>query len=375
MKFLATKANFIVPASAFLMLSVAQAQVIEFDLAKNSLTIPVLRANSTSLYNVVLLLGADGRLTPTSYSTKPADIVGSWALGASTITFSAEGTWSQTQASVSGSEADQIKKQEWPGSESGGTYSWNQTTGDLKITCPIGDTNGSAGFSDLYSGGFTSYKGSPIGTCSGVNETRKITVQGNSMSLSTIDGSFTASKVASSVSDAQAQVIEFDLAKNSLTIPVLRASSTSLYKVALILGADGRLTPTTYSSKPDAIVGSWALDAATITFSADGTWSLSQTVLPGSEADQIKNQVWAGIESGGTYSWNQTTGDLKITCPIGDTNGSDGFSGLYSGGFTGYKGSPIGTCNGANETRKITVQGNAMTLTTSDGTVTATKTQ
>ena len=197
MKFSKMKASLLAVASFTLSVTGAYAQTIEFDLAKGSLTIPVLRVGATSFYNVVLQLGADGRLTPTSFSTTPSAIVGSWTVGTTTITFSADGTWTHSQSTFSGTEADQIRLQVWAGSESGGAYTWDQTTGDLKITCPTVDTNGSAGFSGLYSGGFTGYKGTPIGTCRGASETRKVTVQQNSITFTTADGSFSMTRVQS----------------------------------------------------------------------------------------------------------------------------------------------------------------------------------
>ncbi len=185
----------------------------------------------------------------------------------------------------------------------------------------------------------------------------------------------TAVSLVFAVTGACAQAVEFDLVSGNLIIPMVRAGETSLYNVVLQLGADGRFTPTAYSTTPSAIVGSWTAGTATISFYADGTWTHSQSTFSGTEAEQIRSQVWAGTESGGTYTWNQTTGDLKITCPTVDTNGSAGFSNGYSGGFTGYKGTPIGTCRGASEPRKIVAQENSITFTTVDGSFTLPRVQ
>jgi hypothetical protein len=129
-------------------------------------------------------------------------------------------------------------------------------------------------------------------------------------------------------------------------------------------------------SPANAIVGAWRDRSATdalITFFADGSMTHSQTVFD--EADPIARQVWAGSESGGTYTWNPATGVLTFTCPTTDTNGTSGVSDNYSGGFTGYKGVPIGTCLGASDPRTATIDGNTLTVTSSNGVGTFTRVQ
>ena len=63
--------KFLAVAFAVATAASVQAQAIDFDVAKGSLTIPEIKIGAASLYNVVLRFDADGRFTPTSYSPTP----------------------------------------------------------------------------------------------------------------------------------------------------------------------------------------------------------------------------------------------------------------------------------------------------------------
>ena len=246
-------------------------------------------------------------------------IVGSWSnpVGADVtgtslvLTFFANGDYMLAQSTVVGTSTATVQQlQVWPGLEHG-AYTWNSSTGAFVTACPTVDTNGTAGTSGGYSGGFTSYGGSPIGTCPGTSA--NVTVSGNTMTL----GNITFSRVV----DAANPIV------GSWSNPV---------------GAD--------------VTGT----SLVLTFFANGDYMLAQSTVVGTSTATVQQlQVWPGLEHG-AYTWNSSTGAFVTACPTVDTNGTAGTSGGYSGGFTSYGGSPIGTCPGTSA--NVTVSSNTMTL-------------
>lgn len=250
-------------------------------------------------------------------SSCASSIAGSWVVAGSVgsmITFLDTGDYVQAQWAFT--EANPVASQVWAGLEHG-TYTWNSATGALTFTCPDVDTNGTAGFSDGYTGGFTAFKGDPIGTCKGAGSGRSATISNNNtLTFVTPGGSITGSRVV----DAG-----------------------------------------------NPIVGTWRLAAnpgSTLTFFGNGEFVMSAWVV--TEANPVASQVWPGVEHA-TYTWNANTGAVTFTCPNVDTNGTTGISGNYSGGFTAYKGDPLGNCLGARA-GTVTVNGNTLTLLSPGGT-------
>jgi hypothetical protein len=258
-------------------------------------------------------------------------IIGAWSLASSslavTFTFSEDGHYNMAQAQVG---ANAVALQVWPGLEYG-TYAYNISTGDLSFACPSVDTNGTAGTSGGYTGGFND-SGVPIGTC-------------NAILLSTT-------------------------VVNGNTITLTNASNGQVNTFNRI--AD--------STKP--LVGSWVMANATpprsvvFTFTSDGYYTMSQVAVTAGFV--TTNQAWPGIEYG-TYTWNVTSGAMSLGCALVDTNGTTGFSsvgntnpnttytdGLISSGNTPVGtvggGQPIGPCQTATHDVSVTTAGNVMTL-------------
>jgi hypothetical protein len=258
-------------------------------------------------------------------------IIGAWSLNspglASTVTFMADGHYMLSNGQVG---ANAVFLQVWPGLEYG-TYAYNSSTGDLSIACASVDTNGTAGFTNSYSGGFDD-SGVPIGTCT--ITPRSAAINGNVMTLTNLSNS-------------------------------------------------NQNTFTRIADSTNPLVGSWAgPDKTVVTFAADGHYMLAQVAPVGSAST---NQVWPGIEYG-TYSWNAATGAMSASCAIVDTNGTAGLSnftpadyrpfnnGLISSGNTPVGtvggGQPTGACTFTNHVFNVTVVGNAMTVVFPSGTST-----
>ena len=276
------------------------------------------------LDNTVVTVPTTGATT-TAPLTAFNPIIGAWSLGTgptTIITFNSDGHYMLSSASVG---ANAVANQVWPGLEYG-TYSYNTTTGDLAMACPSVDTNGTAGSSGDYTGGFND-SGVPIGTCIST-PVRNTVISGNTMTLSNPSNS----------------------------------SSNSFSRIA---------------DSTNPLVGSWAKGDSLLTLTADNHYMYAQASVNGSATT---NQVWPGIEYG-TYSWNATSGTLSLACAIVDTNGTAGFSsigntvgsssttftdGLISNGHTPVGtvggGQPTGPCQTATHDVNVTLAGNVMTL-------------
>jgi hypothetical protein len=189
----------------------------------------------------------------------------------------------------------------------------------------------------------------------------------NSIGLSLLNGSETLIVSASATTFSLTTQLTQNTSYN-ITVGTQPSEQTCAVNNGVgTMGASAVTTVAVVCSPNSAIVGSWKVTDgdALLTFFADGTMTQSQSTF--SEADPIAKQVWAGSESGGTYTWNSATGVLTVTCPTVDTNGTAGMSDDYSGGFTGYRGAPIGTCLGASRPRTITITGNTMSFADSGG--------
>ncbi len=277
------------------------------------------------LDNTVVTVPPTGATTTTPLAAFNP-IVGAWSLTGSSLgvvfTFSADGHYTMGQAAV-GSNA--VALQVWPGLEYG-VYSYNSTTGDLNFACPLVDTNGTAGTSGDYTGGFND-AGVPVGTCIST-PTRSAVVSGN-------------------------------------TVTITNTGNASVN------------TFTRIADSTNALVGSWSLvDAtlsaqATFTFTADGHYMYAQPVVTGSATT---NQVWPGIEYG-TYTWSAATGALSFGCPQVDTNGTAGTQGSYASftdGLISNGHTPVGTAGGGQPSSPcpaaalnatLAITGNSMTAT------------
>lgn len=252
-------------------------------------------------------------------SSCASSIVGTWTIpgnNGAMVTFFSNGDFMQAQWAFS--EPDPVASQVWPGLERS-TYVWNTSTGALTMTCPSLDTNGTAGPAGTYTGGFTGYKGDPIGTCRDASQARTVQLSGNTMSFTTAGG----------------------------TATLTRLVDTS-----------------------NTIVGSWFVaPSSMLTFFSNGDFVQTEW-----RAANASLQSWPGVERA-TYTWNASTGTLTLTCPSVDTNGSAGISDGYTGGFTGFKGDPIGTCKGAGSlgAGNTRINGDTLTLVIPEGTLTATR--
>ncbi|NVO06392.1 MAG: hypothetical protein HXX19_10885 [Rhodoferax sp.] len=261
-------------------------------------------------------------------------IIGAWSLAtqdlATTITFLEDGHYMVASGKVG---ANAVFLQVWPGLEYG-TYAYNSSTGDLSIPCASVDTNGTAGFTNSYSGGFDD-SGVPIGTCT--ITPRSAVINGNVMTLTNLSN-----------------------------------------------GNQNTFTRIADSTKP--MVGSWAgtgTHSGVLTLSADNHYMLA---LPNPAGSVATDQVWPGIEYG-TFSWNATTGTFSVSCALVDTNGKYGYSNFsatdsrpFTDGLISHSntpvgtvggGQPIGACPAATRDLNLTVVGNVLTLVTPTGTYTS----
>jgi hypothetical protein len=285
------------------------------------------------LDNTVVTVPPTGpTLTPTILAAFNP-IIGAWSLNtlglATTITFMEDGHYMMSNGQVG---ANAVFLQVWPGLEYG-TYSYNSSTGDLSVACASVDTNGTAGFTNSYSGGFDD-SGVPIGTCT--ITPRSAAINGNVMTLTNLSNS-------------------------------------------------NQNTFTRIADSTNPLVGSWAgtgSDKPMLTLTADNHYMLALAFPTKSVSP---DQVWPGIEYG-TFSWNATTGTFSVGCALVDTNGTYGFSnfsatdyrpftdGLISSGHTPVGtvggGQPVGPCPAATRDLKLTVAGNVMTLVAPSGTYT-----
>lgn len=319
----------------------------------NPMSAPFL-ANSTGydylLDNTVITVPASGPVTSSVAPGFEANgIVGTWmGFGGpanssnASMRFTADGHYIYSQATVSGSPGT---NQAWPGIEYG-TYTYTAPVGNapgtLVTSCPIVDTNGQTGFSNVAGNHYTGAgqfddSGVPQGTCLNQTTAFAVTLDGNSGTLG-------------------------------------------------IAGAVASVTMTRVVDSTRPLIGGWVLDSFSppnaapvhssyVVFGPDGYVTMVQTAVnPG-------NSSWPGLEWG-TYSWNPATGALSMPCPLVDTNGSAGTSGNYSAYTDGLissgsnpvgtagGGQPIGTCQNANVARTAVVNGNTLTISSADGVAT-----